>query len=204
MPFALPLLGSWELAVAEALIAGRAPLTLAEHLLAAQFWFESLQNWQGEFLSVLALAVLSIWLPQEHSPSKPVAAPHGQTGPDWCSSRAQPAQATYATAAVWTPGYRDGSGGTLGIGHHRYDESFDFPRGTQLGFEQLIAIARSRRRSARTSPVNCVRIQEWPWVSSRELIRLPDSVGQTSCGGTRRHDLPGRALCCRAVFRGGG
>ena len=79
--FALPLLGSWELAVAEALIAGRAPLTLAEHLLAAQFWFESLHNWQSEFLSVLALVVLSIWLRQEHSPqSKPVAAPHGQTG----------------------------------------------------------------------------------------------------------------------------
>jgi len=45
------------------------------------FWFESFQNWQSEFLSVFALTVLSIWLRQQHSPeSKPVHAPHEQTG----------------------------------------------------------------------------------------------------------------------------
>jgi hypothetical protein len=45
------------------------------------FWFESLQNWQSEFLSVFAIAVLSIWLRQQGSPeSKPVHAPHEQTG----------------------------------------------------------------------------------------------------------------------------
>ena len=45
------------------------------------FWFESFQNWQSEFLSVWAIAVLSIWLRQQGSPeSKPVHAPHEQTG----------------------------------------------------------------------------------------------------------------------------
>ncbi|HEU4557987.1 MAG TPA: DUF6766 family protein [Longimicrobium sp.] len=46
-----------------------------------RFWFESFQNWQSEFLSVFALTVLSIWLRQQGSPeSKPVHAPHEQTG----------------------------------------------------------------------------------------------------------------------------
>jgi hypothetical protein len=40
-----------------------------------------MQNWQSEFLSVASLAVLSIYLRQQGSPeSKPVAAPHRQTG----------------------------------------------------------------------------------------------------------------------------
>lgn len=47
----------------------------------SRFWFESFQNWQSEFLSVFALTVLSIWLRQQGSPeSKPVHAPHEQTG----------------------------------------------------------------------------------------------------------------------------
>ena len=47
----------------------------------AEFWFESFQNWQSEFLAVASLAVLSIALRQKGSPeSKPVAAPHDQTG----------------------------------------------------------------------------------------------------------------------------
>lgn len=47
----------------------------------SRFWFESLQNWQSEFLSVLAMVVLSIYLREKGSAeSKPVNAPHGQTG----------------------------------------------------------------------------------------------------------------------------
>ncbi|HEX6640927.1 MAG TPA: DUF6766 family protein [Thermoanaerobaculia bacterium] len=47
----------------------------------AQFWYESLQNWQSEFLAVLAIVTLSIWLRQWGSPeSKPVHAPHTDTG----------------------------------------------------------------------------------------------------------------------------
>jgi hypothetical protein len=46
-----------------------------------QLWFESFQNWQSEFLSTAVLVVLSIFLRQRESPeSKPVAAPHSQTG----------------------------------------------------------------------------------------------------------------------------
>jgi hypothetical protein len=51
------------------------------YLATPRFWFESFQNWQSEFLSVWALTVLSIWLRQKGSPeSKPVHAPHEQTG----------------------------------------------------------------------------------------------------------------------------
>jgi hypothetical protein len=47
----------------------------------AQFWFESLQNWQSEFLAVAAIVILSIFLRQHGSPeSKPVHAAHAQTG----------------------------------------------------------------------------------------------------------------------------
>ncbi len=52
-----------------------------EYLHTAQFWFESFQNWQSEFLAVGALVVLSIFLRQRGSPeSKPVEAPHSSTG----------------------------------------------------------------------------------------------------------------------------
>jgi hypothetical protein len=47
----------------------------------AQFWFESFQNWQSEFLSVAVLVLLSIVLRERGSPqSKPVASPHDETG----------------------------------------------------------------------------------------------------------------------------
>jgi hypothetical protein len=52
-----------------------------DHALSAQFWFESFQNWQSEFLSTAVLVILSIFLRFRGSPeSKPVAAPHSQTG----------------------------------------------------------------------------------------------------------------------------
>lgn len=60
---------------------GELPISLWTHFTDAQFWFESFQNWQSEFLAVFALVVLSIWLRQKDSPqSKPVEAPHVQTG----------------------------------------------------------------------------------------------------------------------------
>jgi hypothetical protein len=46
-----------------------------------RFWFESFQNWQSEFLSVAAIVFFSIYFRQKGSPeSKPVDAPHGETG----------------------------------------------------------------------------------------------------------------------------
>jgi hypothetical protein len=56
-------------------------VTTLQYMATSRFWFESLQNWQSEFLSVGLMVVLSIWLRQKGSPeSKPVDAPHSQTG----------------------------------------------------------------------------------------------------------------------------
>ena len=47
----------------------------------ADFWEKTLQNWQSEFLAVGTMAVFTIYLRQRGSPeSKPVGAPHDQTG----------------------------------------------------------------------------------------------------------------------------
>ena len=47
----------------------------------ADFWEKTLQNWQSEFLAVGTMAVFTIYLRQRGSPeSKPVGAPHRQTG----------------------------------------------------------------------------------------------------------------------------
>jgi hypothetical protein len=60
---------------------GGAPVTALGYLATSRFWFESLQNWQSEFLSVAVLVLLSIWLREQGSAqSKPVAAAHGDTG----------------------------------------------------------------------------------------------------------------------------
>lgn len=73
--------GSWRHQADEARMKGEIPAELLEHFGDAQFWFESLQNWQSEFLSVFALVVLSIFLRQkDSSQSKHIDAPHSQTG----------------------------------------------------------------------------------------------------------------------------
>ncbi|GAA1404069.1 DUF6766 family protein [Catellatospora coxensis] len=62
-------------------LTGRPPVSTLEFLGSSDFWFQSMQNWQSEFLAVGALIVLSIFLRQHGSPeSKPVTAPHRQTG----------------------------------------------------------------------------------------------------------------------------
>jgi hypothetical protein len=56
-------------------------VTTLSYMRTPQFWYESFQNWQSEFLSVLAIVVLSIRLRQWGSPeSKPVHASHDNTG----------------------------------------------------------------------------------------------------------------------------
>ena len=65
----------------EAALHGQRAEALSAYLLSSQLWFESFQNWQSEFMSAAVLVVLSIWLRQKDSPeSKPIAAPHIQTG----------------------------------------------------------------------------------------------------------------------------
>jgi hypothetical protein len=47
----------------------------------SEFWFQSFQNWQSEFLAVAAIVGLSVFLREKGSPeSKPVHAPNAQTG----------------------------------------------------------------------------------------------------------------------------
>ena len=56
-------------------------VTTLGYMATPHFWYESFQNWQSEFLAVLAIVVLSIKLRQWGSPeSKPVHAPHSSTG----------------------------------------------------------------------------------------------------------------------------
>ncbi len=60
---------------------GKPSLDYAEYLTSSRLWFESFQNWQSEFLSVLTMVVLSIFLRQKGSPqSKPVDAADDETG----------------------------------------------------------------------------------------------------------------------------
>jgi hypothetical protein len=55
--------------------------SVIEYATGPQFWFESFQNWQSEFLAVASIVVLSIFLRQQGSPeSKSVAAPYSTTG----------------------------------------------------------------------------------------------------------------------------
>lgn len=80
LSFALHALGSWRAKSAENELDGLLPPTFLDHLISSDFWFESMQNWQSEFLAVLALVVLTIFLRQKDSPqSKAVEAPHAQT-----------------------------------------------------------------------------------------------------------------------------
>ncbi|MGC1512163.1 MAG: DUF6766 family protein [Acidimicrobiales bacterium] len=54
--------------------------TAAEFVVSSDFWFQSFQNWQSEFLAVGCIVVFTIILRQKGSPeSKPVYAPHRQT-----------------------------------------------------------------------------------------------------------------------------
>jgi len=55
-------------------------VTPFSYLTTSRFWFESLQNWQSEFLAVGAIVVLTIFLRQHGSPeSKPVHTPNWET-----------------------------------------------------------------------------------------------------------------------------
>jgi hypothetical protein len=81
MSFWLHLAGSTRRMNEEALIHRQPTKTVFATLGDAQFWYESFQNWQSEFLSIGVLLVLGIYLRERGSPeSKPVAAPHAATG----------------------------------------------------------------------------------------------------------------------------
>jgi hypothetical protein len=60
---------------------GEPAVSTREYLCTSKFWFESLQNWQSEFVSIVAIVGFSIFLRQQGSPqSKPVDESHDATG----------------------------------------------------------------------------------------------------------------------------
>jgi hypothetical protein len=65
----------------EATLHGQEQLSVWGYMWSSQFWFESFQNWQSEFLSVGALIVFSVYFRQRKSPeSKPIGQPNSKTG----------------------------------------------------------------------------------------------------------------------------
>jgi uncharacterized protein (DUF486 family) len=60
---------------------GQPVVSVGQFVKSSTFWYQSFQNWQSEFLAVGLFVVLTVFLRQRGSPqSKPVAAPHDQTG----------------------------------------------------------------------------------------------------------------------------
>jgi hypothetical protein len=79
--FYLHLCGSINNYNEEQLLKGKDTVTKMEYLGQSRFWFESFQNWQSEFIAVISIVVLSIFLRQQGSPeSKPVDAANSDTG----------------------------------------------------------------------------------------------------------------------------
>lgn len=73
--------GSWQDYNVEQRIKNLPHESVVDYLQNANFWFETFQNWQSEFLSVASIVFFTIFLRQKGSPeSKPVDAPHLQTG----------------------------------------------------------------------------------------------------------------------------
>jgi hypothetical protein len=60
---------------------GQAAVSIWRFLTTSEFWFQSFQNWQSEFLAVSVIVGASVYLRQKGSAeSKPVAEPHHATG----------------------------------------------------------------------------------------------------------------------------
>jgi hypothetical protein len=82
--FALSLLlharGGAEVESVERMSRGEAPIGTLAYMGTSKFWFESMQNWQSEFVSIVSITAFTIFLRQKGSPqSKPVDASHDET-----------------------------------------------------------------------------------------------------------------------------
>lgn len=81
LSFALHAAGGVSAANEEAMQHGQSTMSMWQYVGSSQFWFESFQNWQSEFIAVAALIIFSIFLRQRHSPeSKPVEESDAKTG----------------------------------------------------------------------------------------------------------------------------
>lgn len=81
LSFVLHVYGSLKDANTQNALQGKPLESLSDYLSGSRLWFESFQNWQSEFLSIFTIIILSIYLRQKgSSQSKPVDAPHHETG----------------------------------------------------------------------------------------------------------------------------
>ena len=72
---------SWTVYNDEQAAHAEGEVSWATYVTSSDFWERSLQNWQSEFLAVGTMVVFTIYLRQRGSPeSKPVGAPHAETG----------------------------------------------------------------------------------------------------------------------------
>jgi hypothetical protein len=72
---------NWRTFNADLLAHDEPTIGWSRYLLDPDFWEKTLQNWQSEFLAVGVMVVFTIYLRQRGSPeSKPVGAPHDETG----------------------------------------------------------------------------------------------------------------------------
>jgi hypothetical protein len=79
--WAMHLYGSWQNHNVEQIAKNLPQESVSQYLTQPEFWFETFQNWQSEFLSVFSIVFLTIYLRQKGSPeSKPVDAPNMETG----------------------------------------------------------------------------------------------------------------------------
>ena len=63
----------------ERMAQGQPPVSMLKFMGTSEFWFQSMQNWQSEFLAIAAMVLLAVWLRQKGSPeSKPVDARHDE------------------------------------------------------------------------------------------------------------------------------
>ena len=68
MAFVLHALGGWQHANLEHYYRHEAPESFIAFLGSEELWFESMQNWQSEFLSVFCIVVFTIYFRQINSP----------------------------------------------------------------------------------------------------------------------------------------
>jgi hypothetical protein len=81
LSFSIHATGGWREFNEERSEHGEPAASFGEFLTDAEFWFQSFQNWQSEFLAVLSIVVLSIFLRQNGSPeSKDVDASNWENG----------------------------------------------------------------------------------------------------------------------------
>jgi hypothetical protein len=74
-------IGGHAVYAAEQVEHGEPRPSFTDYLASSQFWFESFQNWQSEFLAIASMVWLAVYLRQRWSPeSKPVHAAHDETG----------------------------------------------------------------------------------------------------------------------------